>query len=117
MRIDLDIARNAGNELKTYRNKLKEMNESMRRIHTELSAQECEALEEELAEMYRNLEELDDRIAELDSLIVGLNGIINIYEKTEKKNMAKVNNVGVAFKGKAQDVFITIPNRISGLFR
>ncbi len=117
MRIDLKVVRTVGNDLKKCRIKIDTLHESMKKIHTGILAQDCDAFDEEMAELHKKLSDLEDEIAQMNSLIVGLNGMVSVYEKTEKKNIAKLNSITYVSKGATKDVVISVPDNITGLFR
>ena len=119
MRIDLKTAEACSKELKTVKKKMESILEQTARIHTELAAEENEGLEELVAQLYGKIRELDDETVRLKALVTALDGIISVYEKTEKKTCAHISRIGHSRKGTAAPIKLegVVPNGVSDLFK
>lgn len=118
MRIDLKTAEACSLDLKAIKKKMELIFEQTARIHTELAAEENEALEELVQQLYLKLRELNDEVVRLKALITALDGIVSVYEKTEKKTYAHIESIGHSRKGSAKTIKLegVVPSAVSDLF-
>ncbi|MBQ3101174.1 MAG: hypothetical protein IJC50_09300 [Clostridia bacterium] len=119
MRIDLKTAEACSRDLKAVKNKMESILEQTARIHTELAAEENEGLEELVAQLYAKIRELDDETVRIKALVTALDGIISVYEKTEKKVCAHLNRIGHSRKGTVVPIELegVVPAGVSDLFK
>jgi len=92
--IDIEKAKEAKEGLEKYHKDLIEICEGLESVLCEIDPDEGEAIDDLSFDLKRRIYDLEDNIYRLKMMTDALERIIMIWERTEKKNIAKVEESG-----------------------
>ena len=119
MVFDLKAAEKCLKVLQSCRYKSELLCDGIRGIYRELCAEESKEMELLSGELGKRLSELEEQVSQIKALMIALDGIISIYEKTEQKNIARIEGIHCPRKDLPRwiDILNTVPSDIAELFR
>lgn len=119
MVIDLTVAKKCLEDLVRFYKNAENLYNEIRKIQVELSSEDTDSFEELSLELYEKIEDIEQRMDEVRSMIKALNSIMAVYERTEKKNISKMENMDNKLKDTTRLIAIDgrVPDDLADLFR
>ncbi|MBE6707690.1 MAG: hypothetical protein E7578_00425 [Ruminococcaceae bacterium] len=119
MVIDLTVSKKCLEDLIRFYKNAENLYDEIRKIQVELSDDDTDSFEELSLELYEKMNDIEVRIGEVKSMIQALDSVMSVYERTEKKNINKMENMDNKLKDTTRLIAIDgqVPDELADLFR